>query len=304
MGIGSFMFGGGGGFGADNPEFRNFDEYLGAASRGGLYAQESPQALAQYFSGPGKAEMNRLGYKDVNQFMAALQGSAPNTARSGQFGDIASQYGDINSYLGGLGGDFNDYSKDFNYTSQDLMGVPDQAYNDMLDMQNEQASRGFKGALNQLGAKYGAQGFRPGSGLEQASASGLGRNYLEQLNNISRDNGMQRANARMDMSKFASTQDLQRQGMQQAANMQRANYLTELQSYARNFGLQNANTRAGVLGQQQTALQNQTNQALLPYTMGQNYYMGTMNNKGPDQKKGAFGSILNTAANVAGSFIP
>lgn len=300
MGIFGSLFGGGGGFGADNPEFRNFDEYLGAMTRGGLYGKESPDALKQYFaSGAGKAEMNRLGYQDVNKFISDMQGFGPNTASSQQYGDIANQYGDISNFLGGLGGDFNDYGSDFNYSTQDISNIPDQVYQDMLDMQNEQASRGFKGALNQLGARYGAQGFRPGSGLEQASASGLGRNYLEQLSNISRDVGMQRAGSRLDTSKFMSQQDLQRQAMQQQANMQRSNYLTDLQSYARNFGLQNAGMRGNLLTGQQGALQNQTNQALLPYNLGQSYYTGQATNVGPPKSQGIISRVAGGVTDIA-----
>lgn len=312
MGLFGNLFGSGPKQILDNPEFGNSAEYSNALERIGLYAKENPNAIMQFFSSPaGKKELQKLGYSNPADLARDASSYSPNVATSNQYGDIANGFGDIANSMSGMGDSFTDYGSDFNYSSQDLMGVPDQAYQDMLDMQNEQASRGFKGALNQLGAQYGGQGFRPGSGLERASGSGLGRNYLEQLSNISRDVGMQKANSRLDMSKFASQQDIQRQQMQQQANMQRANYLTELQNYSRNFGLQGANTKMSALNSKQGALGAQTNAAMLPYQTAYNYWDRMAINQNPTQGSkgiiskvaGGIGDVAKGAAAVGGLFL-
>lgn len=325
MGISSTLFGGGGGFGQDNPEFRNFDEYMAAMTRAGMYSQENPAALEAYFGSPaGQEELKRLGYTNVDALMRDAQGYAPNVAGSKQFGALGDEYAqagaqqgqtfsDLLNQLSGYSGNLTDYGQDFNYSMKDISGIPDQVYADMQEMQEEQAARGFKGALGALGRQYGAKGFKPGSGFEQAEGSGLGRNYLEQLRNISRDVGMQKANSQLDLNKFITQQDLVKQGMQQQANMGRANYLTDLQKYYQNFGLQRAGMQ-GQLAQQQfqnantattnkgAAYEAQNAAAMAPYNYGQNYYGMTGQMTGPEKRKGIFGDILSAAGSVAGAF--
>lgn len=321
------LFGGGGGFGADNPEFRNFAEYTGALERLGILAEENPEALQQYFSSPaGRSEMQRLGFNSPQEMMSAASSFAPNVATSQQFADLAgglgglagqtqSSYQDILASLGGLGGDLTDYGSDFTFTQRDIENIPEEVYADMQEMQEEQAARGFRGALEALGQGMGSRGFRGGAkaqGLQGAEGSSLGRSYLEQLRNISRDIGMQKAQSELDLGKFLSGQDLARQQLQSQTNMQRAQYLSDLQKYAKNFGLnkgqlmgqltgQMGQMGSQLAGQQASLLGQQSQAALTPYTLGQNYYGMTAQNKGPEAKKGMFGSIARAGATIGGA---
>lgn len=313
MSLSTTLFGGGGGFGADNPEYRNEAEWTATLQRISLLAQENPQALQQYFSTrSGQQELQRLGFNDIDQLMSYAQSSAPNVAGSHAYGQLGADYGNsLDSIMQGMqgqNGDLNDYGSDFNYTSQDISNIPDEVYNQLQQGQEEQAARGFKGALQSLGQQYGERGFRPGtSGFEQGAGSSLGRGYLEQLRNISRDIGMQKAGSKLDTAKFMSTQNLQRQGMQDASSQARAKYLSDLQMYAKNFGSSNLQQQAALANQkfigQGASYDAQNQAALAPYNMGQEYYTTTMNNQGPEKKKGIFGDVLNAGASVAGALL-
>lgn len=322
MGFTDFLFGGGGGFGQDNPEFRNFSEYSGVLQQLGLLAQENPEVLKQYFSTPsGQQEMSRLGFGNVDDLLNYATQMSPNIAGSGNYADLASQIGGLESgagmtfddilsqqkqledYIGGMSGDLG---SNLQMSLDDIMNVPDEAYSGVQGMMEEQAARGFEGALDALSQRFGDRGFRSGSGLEQAEATGLGRGYLEQLSNIGRDIGLQKAQAQTQYAQNMAAQDLAR-----------ANYLTDLQKYAKNFGLnksqslQNAlaqrgqmagygaQTRSGLLGQQGQMYGQQDTAALTPYGLGQNYYSGTAGMTGPQGKKGIFGDLMQTGASVA-----
>jgi len=338
MGLKSFLFGKKGGFGQDNPEYRNLAEWTAALQRIGLQGKQSPEVLKQYFStGSGKEELNRLGYDSVDEIMASLDGLAPDVASSKEYGDIANEFGglyddaksgfgSILKQLSGQGDDLQDYTtvnpQDLSFDSKSLLDVPDKAYADMQEMQEEQAARGFRGALESLGQNYDQRGFSAGSGFQDADGSSLGRGYLENLRNISRDVGMEKARAKQDMSKFASasSQDMTKfasassQDMTKFASsldMQRAQYLSDLQKYAKNFGLNKAQIQASIQGQKSGAAQDllnsrgraldaKTQSAMLPYDLGQDYYGMTNNMTGPAPRKGAFSDIIKTGANIAG----
>ncbi len=329
------------GFQQDNPEFRNMDEYLGAMQRIGMYAEQSPEMLKAYLSNPDfKPMLQRLGYSDANQlYNDAISGkfTPEDYVSPSKFGGMATETG--NYYAGlentlkgyendinGMSGELTPYGDQFNFSARefdnkDISNVPDEVYQGMMDMQNEQAAQGFQGALGQLGEKYGAMGFRPGSGFEQASGSSLGRSYLDQLTNISRDVGMQKANSKLDLSKFQSgqdldrnkflsSQDMQRQGLQAQENNMRNAYLTDLQKYAKNFGLQKGQTLSGMginranlnsQGKQQEAnyLGMQQAGAYTPYEMGQTYYGQTAPLEGP-KSKNVFEKVMGGIGAVAG----
>lgn len=314
------------GFQQDNPEFRNMDEYLGAMQRIGMYADQNPEMLKIYLSNPDFAPMlKRLGYSDPNQlYEDAVSGkfTPQDYVSPSKFGDLASATGDyyggmentLKGYedaLSGMSGDLTTYGDKYNFQNKDISNIPDQVYQSMLDMQNEQAAQGFQGALGQLSQKYGASGFRPGSGFEQADATGLGRSYLQQLSNISRDVGMQKAWSQLDVSKFMSQQDLQKQQLQAQENQMRNAYLTDLQKYAKNFGLQKGQTLSGMAvnrgnmasqGKQQQAnyLGMQQAAAYTPYETGQSYYGQTAPLVGP-QSKNAFEKVMGGIGAVAGA---
>ncbi|MDX1902097.1 MAG: hypothetical protein SFW66_08895 [Gammaproteobacteria bacterium] len=312
MALKDFIFGGGGGFGSDNPEFRNQAEYSGLLERIGLLAQENPDALKQYFSSPaGKQELQALGFSNVDELVNYASSAAPNVVGSRDYQSLGQQYGDqMNQIIGGLGGlsgDLTDYGSDFEYTQDDISNIPDEVWANIQEGQEEQAARGFKGAINALGRQYSGRGFRSGSGFEQSGGTALGRTYQENLRNISRDIGGQKAASKLDVAKFMSQQNLQRQGMQDASKQARANYLTQLQQYAKNFGSQNllnqatiANQRFGGLG---SAYEAQSSAAMRPYELGQQYYGMTQQNQGPEKSKGVFGDVLNAGSQVASAFI-
>lgn len=301
MGLGSAIFGGGG-FSADKPEYRNMDEWTGALQRIASQYQENPEALKQYFGGTsdGKTVLKRLGFGSVDDLLKYAQGASTGQISSKDYANLGTKYGsDLDSILQGYqnqSGDLTDFGSDF--ALDDISNVPDEVYQQMQEGQEESSARGFKGALQALGQQYGSRGFRAGtSGFEQASGSGLGRGYLEQLNNISRDVGMQKANSKLDVAKFMSNQKLARQ-------TQREQYLTQLQQYAKNFGTQNLQNQAALAQQRLAGMGNvyqaQNEQYLQPYQLGQDYYNRTANTSGGG-KKGIFGSVLKAGTSIAGA---
>ncbi|MDQ5884044.1 MAG: hypothetical protein QG556_381, partial [Pseudomonadota bacterium] len=131
--------------------------------------------------------------------------------------------------------------------------------------------------------------------------------------------------ADIDMNKFNSSQDLQKQQLQAQENQMRNAYLTDLQKYAKNFGLQagqfgiqkaqtlsqmgvsRGNTRtqgqqqqAGFLGMQQAG-------AMAPYGYGQQYYGGTATLEGPKGNNvfqdvmGGIGTLGGVASGIVGA---
>ncbi len=328
MGIKSFLFGGG--FGPDQPRHRQQSETMQMLGQYGMMLAENPQ-FADYFStanGQRALQAMDLGGIPVEQAVEYIKSFAPKLPSSQAYQDISEQFGgqaakaegdygaldtqlmDLYNQMGGMSGDLSDYYGGGDvYANQRLQNIPAEAYGGMQTMQEEAANRAYKKALQGAGSAMASRGFGRGSGIAGGARSALGRALMEQYTNIGRDVGMQKAQGQLDFEKYLAN-------MAESQRQYRSGYMTDLQKFQKNFGAQQQQQQAGLLGQraqnvgnkyqtmgqalgnQLTAYGAQTERAMAPYMMPQQYYGQTANIQ--YQKPGALGQIMGAAGGIMG----
>lgn len=295
MGFLDSMFGGGGGYGQHNPEYRRQAEDLMNRMFMGQMIQDNPD-LQQYFSTPeGVNALQKMGLDSTGGLggISGLPSQEEYEALSGDVGGMFASAGDI---VRGLDGEI-DYSPEAYDQYADMGSLEDVSrdlYGQAQTMQEEAAQRGFGRALAQLSKQMGAKGFGP-AGMAQAGGTSLGRNLMQQFSDIGRQMALTSAQEAQKAKMF----DLQRKQQEKQFAAQfgegQKRFGSQLQQYAKNFGLQKAG-QLGALGAQQAGTMGgmfgaRTQRALQPYTLGSQYFGSTAGLTGPKARPGIFGQV-------------